>query len=135
MEFAPGYRVSAVAHLLNLLDPRVERGLDLERHGLGFAAANLADHGAVGRPATTCVLEGAYGETIWRLARTPTAPPGTTCAQKLLRFAGVLRPFKDMTPPRLGRGAGNETAEAREPRPEDPRPRPRRPARVPAPAC
>ena len=42
VEFAPGYRVSAVAHLLNLLDPRVEAGLDLARHGLAYSAVNLA---------------------------------------------------------------------------------------------
>ncbi len=29
-EFAKGYKVSAVAHLLNLLDPRVEQGLGLQ---------------------------------------------------------------------------------------------------------
>ncbi len=30
MEFAKGYKVSPVAHLLNLLDPRVEQGLGLK---------------------------------------------------------------------------------------------------------
>src|SRR3954465_5131283 len=33
-EFAPGYKVSAVAHLLHLLDPVIERELGLARYGL-----------------------------------------------------------------------------------------------------
>lgn len=40
-EFAPGFRVSAVAHLLNLLDPVVERELALARHGLSYARTGL----------------------------------------------------------------------------------------------
>src|SRR5262245_40283306 len=41
-EFAPGFRVSAGAHLLNLLDARIVRELDLERRGLSMAATGLA---------------------------------------------------------------------------------------------
>jgi phytoene dehydrogenase-like protein len=41
-EFAPGFRVSAIAHLLQLLDPVVERELELARHGLGYAHTGLA---------------------------------------------------------------------------------------------
>jgi phytoene dehydrogenase-like protein len=41
-EFAPGFRVSAVAHLLQLLDPVVEQELQLARHGLSYAHAALA---------------------------------------------------------------------------------------------
>ena len=41
-EFAPGFRVSAVAHLLQLLDPVVERDLQLSRHGLQYAHTALA---------------------------------------------------------------------------------------------
>src|SRR3954462_5327532 len=33
-EFAPGYKVSAIAHLLHLLDPAIAQDLSLERHGL-----------------------------------------------------------------------------------------------------
>ncbi len=40
-EFAPGFRVSAVAHLLHLLDPKVARDLDLARHGLRVAHRDL----------------------------------------------------------------------------------------------
>ena len=40
-EFTPGFRVSAVAHLLHLLDPRVERELGLASHGLAYARTAL----------------------------------------------------------------------------------------------
>ncbi|MDE0063591.1 MAG: NAD(P)/FAD-dependent oxidoreductase [Gammaproteobacteria bacterium] len=40
-EFAAGFRVSAAAHLLTMLDAGVARDLGLEGHGLEFAARNL----------------------------------------------------------------------------------------------
>jgi phytoene dehydrogenase-like protein len=40
-EFAPGFRVSAVAHLLHLLDPMVAKDLNLSSHGLSLARAQL----------------------------------------------------------------------------------------------
>ena len=33
-EFAPGFRVSSVAHVLNRLHPEVIQSLELEKHGL-----------------------------------------------------------------------------------------------------
>lgn len=40
-EFAPGFKVSAGAHLLNLLDSGVSRDLGLESHGLQMARTDL----------------------------------------------------------------------------------------------
>lgn len=40
-EFAPGFKVSACAHLLNLLDTRIGTELALESHGLRLARTNL----------------------------------------------------------------------------------------------
>lgn len=40
-EFAPGFKVSAVAHLVNLLDPAIAKELALARHGLSYAHAAL----------------------------------------------------------------------------------------------
>jgi phytoene dehydrogenase-like protein len=40
-EFAPGFKVSAVAHLLHLLDANLERELALARHGLAYARRAL----------------------------------------------------------------------------------------------
>ena len=46
-EFAPGFKVSAVAHLLHLLDPTINRELALERHGLELRAHRVAHRGPV----------------------------------------------------------------------------------------
>src|SRR5690349_7090585 len=62
-EFAPGFRVSALAHVLNRLHPDVVKALDLGRHGLkldGRPAPTIA-LSASGEP---LVLEGAYGESL-----------------------------------------------------------------------
>jgi len=40
-EFAPGFRVSACAHLLHLMPATLMRDLGLERHGLKLAASAL----------------------------------------------------------------------------------------------
>ncbi len=41
-EFTPGFKVSACAHLLYLLDSGISRDLDLESNGLSFAAEDLS---------------------------------------------------------------------------------------------
>ncbi len=41
-EFAPGYKVSAVAHLLHLLDPAIGKELELSRHGLSYSKTALS---------------------------------------------------------------------------------------------
>ena len=38
-EFAPGFRVSSIAHLLNRLHPEVVKALELEKHGLELRAS------------------------------------------------------------------------------------------------
>ena len=51
-EFAPGFRVSACAHLLHLMPPALMRELDLEPLGLKLAAADL--------PTTALATDGAH---------------------------------------------------------------------------
>ena len=41
-ELLPGYRVPSLAHLLNLLDPRVASYMNLNAHGLSFVNTQLA---------------------------------------------------------------------------------------------
>ncbi len=103
-EFAKGYKVSSVAHLLNLLDPRVEQGLGLH---LSFAATNIATT-ALSPAGDHLVLQGNYGETIAGSLSEVDRAAWAELRQKLLRFAAVLKPFKAMTPPRLEKGVGNE---------------------------
>jgi phytoene dehydrogenase-like protein len=107
VEFAPGYRVSAVAHLLNTLDPRVETGLDLARHGLELSAKNLATT-ALSAAGAHLLLEGAYGERLRGTVSDTDRAAWTELRARLLRQAGVLRPFKALTPPRPAKGAGND---------------------------
>ena len=103
-EFAKGYKVSSVAHLLNLLDPRVEQGLGLN---LSFAATKISTT-ALSATGDHLVLQGNYGETIARTLSDADRASWADLRKKLMRFANVLRPFKSMTPPRLGKGVGNE---------------------------
>jgi phytoene dehydrogenase-like protein len=95
-EFAAGYKVSGLAHLVTQLDPRVVGELDLARHGLRYAATGIATtslsedgrHVVLGD-----VIEGEVVEadrSAWLRLRA-----------RLERFAAVLRPFKDLPPPRL----------------------------------
>ena len=103
-EFAKGYKVSSVAHLLNLLDPRVEQGLGLN---LSFAATNVSTT-ALSPTGDHLVLEGNYGETVTGSLSDVDRAAWHDLRQKLIRIANVLKPFKSMTPPRLGKGVGNE---------------------------
>jgi phytoene dehydrogenase-like protein len=103
-EFAKGYKVSSVAHLLNVLDPRVEQGLGLN---LSLAATNISTT-ALSPTSDHLVLEGNYGETITGTLSETDRASWRELRLKLMRFASVLRPFKSMTPPRLGKGVGNE---------------------------
>ena len=105
-EFVPGYRAS-VAHLLNMLDPRVEAGLNLAGHGLTYAARDLATT-ALSATGDHLVLEGAYGEKLSGAVCEAERTAWAGLRAKLLRLAGALRPFKAMTPPRLARNAGND---------------------------
>lgn len=102
-EFAPGFHAPGLAHIANLLDPRVAEAMDLARHGLGFhllASTSLAASG------DHLVMRGNFGSD---LSDTKDAAAWKTLRTQLLSFAGVLAPFKMITPPRLSRKAGNET--------------------------
>ncbi len=105
-EFAPGFKTSSVAHLLTMLDPRVEEGLDLARYGLGYAAKTLPTT-ALSATGDHLVLEGCYGETVRGPISQSDRDAWAALRRRLLRFAAVLRPLKNMPPPSLGSG-GNE---------------------------
>lgn len=107
VEFAPGYRVSGLAHLLNALDPRVIDGMDLTRHGLRYAAPDLTST-ALAPDGNHLVLAGAAGRRIEGDLSPADRQAWDEMRTRLLAFAGVLAPFKAMTPPRLARGAGND---------------------------
>ena len=99
--FAPGFQVSACAHLLHLMPDELLREMKLEQHGLEWAAQSL--------PTTALVPGGAP-------LRMPQAGPSPDLSQKddaayaeyrarILRFAAALAPVLATAPPRLGTDA------------------------------
>ncbi len=106
-QFAPGFKTSPVAHLLTMLDPRVEHGLELARHGLSYAARSVATT-ALCASGDHLVLDGAYGASVRGSLSNADHRNWAALRAKLLRFAAVLRPLKDMTPPSPGGGRNNE---------------------------
>ena len=94
-ELAPGYRAPALAHLAWQVDPRVEQGLDLARHGLGWASADLPT--TILSPGGPLTLRGGTVDG-------PDAAAWAALHAKLMALASVLEPFRRMAPPRLGPG-------------------------------
>ncbi len=100
VEIAPGFRVSEVAHLVTHLAARVVKDLDLERHGLAFAAPDLA---TIALTADRRHLTIRRGEVQGEVAEADALAWARLHA-RLLRFAGVLAPLMAETPPRLDPG-------------------------------
>jgi phytoene dehydrogenase-like protein len=94
-EFAPGFRVSAGAHLLHLMPKQLQRDLKLESHGLRLAATHMP---------TTAVSDGAapalFGEGL--SAADSRAFPAYQ--ERMQRLAQSLIPLFSTVPPRLGTG-------------------------------
>jgi phytoene dehydrogenase-like protein len=105
-EFAPGFRVSAGAHLLHMMPAELLRDLQLGTHGLEWAAQGMP---------TTALLPGGTPLTVD--AGTNAGPgagaagPGLSAADtqaysvysaRMRRFAAALAPIFARTPPRLG---------------------------------
>ena len=98
-EIAPGFRAPEIAHLLHLLHPRVEDRLELSRHGLSLAAADLP----------TVVLHPGRAPVV--LPTDATRAEGLSSGDReawarlrnrLRRYAQALDPFRGEPPPRLG---------------------------------
>ena len=109
-EFAPGFKVSACAHLLHLMPPALMRELDLETLGLRLAAADL--------PSTALASDGAHlslgaGASAALGAHSPADAGAYADWQSLLsRLATALHPVLSATPPRLGTEAWRDQAPA-----------------------
>jgi phytoene dehydrogenase-like protein len=99
-EFAPGFRVSAAAHLLHLMPAALMRDLRLEDHGLRFAQRRLA---------TIALAEGAAhlsfdGAAESALAQASAADASALAEWRALvaRLSRALHPLLNEPPPRLG---------------------------------
>ncbi|TIW86019.1 MAG: FAD-binding protein, partial [Mesorhizobium sp.] len=108
-EFAPGFRVSSIAHVLNRLHPDVMKTLELEKHGLQIARADFIPSVALSKDAPPLVLHGAYGEVLTGASSSEQSAWKDLRAQ-LLRYAGILKPFLSRRPPDLGGMSLLETA-------------------------
>lgn len=106
-EFAPGFRAPGLAHVANMIDPRVASGMALDRHGLSFVTASLSST-ALSATGDHLVLEGAAGAVLKGTISDADRRAWAELRRQLLAFAGVLAPFKAVTPPRLAKGAGND---------------------------
>jgi phytoene dehydrogenase-like protein len=108
-ELAPGFRVSACAHILHMLHPRVVRELGLKGAGLDYAARDLPTVAldAEGRH-LTFTGDGIAAQDAEALSEADRATwPGFRA--RLLRFAAALRPALAEVPPRLGTKRGADT--------------------------
>ncbi|RNJ43299.1 phytoene dehydrogenase [Mesorhizobium erdmanii] len=108
-EFAPGFRVSSIAHLLNRLHPDVVKTLELETHGLQFARADFLPSAALSKDGPALMLHGAYGEVLTGASPSEQSAWKDLRAQ-LLRYAGILKPFLTRRPPDLAGMSLMETA-------------------------
>ena len=87
-EFAPGFRVSACAHLSYLLDAGISRELDLAKHGSQSARANLRTVALAARGEH--LVSERRRARVRRSCRTRTALRSPRYHAQMLAFARVL---------------------------------------------
>jgi phytoene dehydrogenase-like protein len=102
-EFAPGFRVSACAHLSHQLNPRIVDELDLGRHGLAWAARHL-DTIALSKTGSHLRLVGDGARAVAADLSTADGRALLQFDQRMKRFASLLLPVFDDRPPRLAGG-------------------------------
>jgi len=98
-EFAPGFRVSAGAHLLHLMPAQLLRELQLDAHGLEWAAQGMSTTALV--PGGAPLVLGQPGGSAAGVSAADTQTYTVYCA-RMRRFAAALAPIFARTPPRLG---------------------------------
>ncbi len=110
-EFAPGFRVSACAHLLHSMSGALIRDLRLEEHGLKFSARQMPtfalspEGGSIALGATNVTSSDGRlesGVTVEDAAAFPRY------VGLLNRLAQALRPMLEAVPPRLGTDAWSD---------------------------
>ncbi len=94
-EFAPGFQVSACAHLVHLMPAALVEDLRLSSHGLKWAAQSM--------PTTALVADGAPLAIGADLPGADATAYGRYSA-RMGRFARALVPLLSRVPPRLGTG-------------------------------
>ena len=107
-EFAPGFRVSACAHLLHLMPGRLVGDLNLAAHGLKLAAERLPSTALSAADAHLPLGPEPGGALAALSAADAAAWPAYSA--RLARLAAALQPLLSQTPPRLGAGAWRDRA-------------------------
>ncbi|MBS0388739.1 MAG: NAD(P)/FAD-dependent oxidoreductase, partial [Proteobacteria bacterium] len=97
-EFAPGFRVSAGAHLLHQMPARLIAELQLEQHGLRWAAQSLPTV-ALAADAAPLIMD---GDSLDGEVDAADREAYRQFRSQLGRFAAALQPLLDSMPPRLG---------------------------------
>jgi phytoene dehydrogenase-like protein len=104
-EFAPGFQVSAGAHLLHLMPEAMIAELRLESHGLAWSGTQLA---------TTALLEGrapldlGAGSAAGSALSAADVQALAAYRARMRRFAAALAPMFSNVPPRLGTSAWSD---------------------------
>ena len=96
--FAPGFKVSACAHLLHALPQSVLEDYTLEQHGLKFAARAMPTHAL---SASGEVLRIGAQDIAGNGATTTDSAQFPDFRQRMTRYAGIFHSVLGMTPPRL----------------------------------
>jgi phytoene dehydrogenase-like protein len=97
-EILPGFKVSACAHLLHMLHPKVARELKLEGNGLALSARDMTSVALAEGGAHIRLAGGTAEGTVSR----DDAEALGAYQRRLYRFAKTLRPLLARVPPRLG---------------------------------
>jgi phytoene dehydrogenase-like protein len=92
-EFAPGFRVSGGAHLLHLMSARLQQELQLESHGLRFAARRMP---------TTLLAAGAAPALLGSGLSAADAHKFSRYQARMRRYAKAMNSVFSSVPPRLG---------------------------------
>jgi len=98
---APGFRVSACAHILHQLNTRVISDLDLAKHGLRCSTRDMATVALHGDGRHITLYDGDTGAQSLAAHSGADAAALPKLRQRLGRFAKMLQPFLATTPPRL----------------------------------
>ncbi len=100
-EFAPGYRVSGVAHLLHGLSPKVAGDLNLRRYGLDLKAKRVNTRSLLpgGRSFEVGPDAAATAASIGAISQADAAAYGPVMA-RLTKLADALAGYALQTPPR-----------------------------------
>jgi phytoene dehydrogenase-like protein len=91
--FAPGFRVSACAHLLHMMPSGIMNDLDLTKNGLRLAASDMS---------SWALATGGDAVEIGGESATPDGAAYARFTKLLNSLADALRPVLNMVPPRLG---------------------------------